>query len=118
MARNFIQMGMTRAKRYANYRGLRKYVDDKENGRQVERSTGHKGGEEKACLVFKEVMEKCKAHERYQKFKREFLREQRNGKDKGGKRNLCSRSRTMEGNGEWWLKILVFSSELQANSAI
>src|ERR1700684_2006874 len=30
MARKFIQMGMTRSKRYANYKGGRKYVDGKE----------------------------------------------------------------------------------------
>jgi hypothetical protein len=29
MAQKFIQMGMTRSKRYANYKGGRKYVDGK-----------------------------------------------------------------------------------------
>ncbi|MCJ1366135.1 hypothetical protein MMC16_005260 [Acarospora aff. strigata] len=35
MARKFIQMGMTRAKRYANYKGGRKY--DRESGRELEK---------------------------------------------------------------------------------
>ena len=39
MARKYLQMGFTRARRYANYKGGRKY--DKENGyRQLERGTG------------------------------------------------------------------------------
>jgi hypothetical protein len=79
MARKFIQMGMTRAKRYANYQGGRKFVDGKANGRKIEKSAGHKDKEEKekASLVFRETWEKCKAHEGYQKLKDQFLREQK-----------------------------------------
>jgi hypothetical protein len=79
MARKFIQMGMTRAKRYANYKGGRKYVDGKENGREIEKSTGNEGKDEKekASLVFKEVLEKFKAHEGYQQLKKEFLKGQK-----------------------------------------
>ncbi len=79
MARKFIQMGMTRAKRYANYKGGRKYVDGKENGRKIEKSMGHKGKYEKeqASLVFKKVLEDCKAHEGYQELKKEFLKKQK-----------------------------------------
>jgi hypothetical protein len=82
MARKFIQMGITRTRRYANYKSGRKYVDEKENGRKIEKSTGHEGEEEKekASLVFKEVLEKCKAHEGYQALKKEFLKEQRSGR--------------------------------------
>jgi hypothetical protein len=47
MARKFIQMGMTRSKRYANYRGGRKYDGGKEGGVQKEKSKGHAGKEEK-----------------------------------------------------------------------
>ncbi len=36
MARKFIQMGMTRSKRYANYKGGRRYVYGKEEGVQNE----------------------------------------------------------------------------------
>ena len=67
MARKFIQMGMTRAKRY---------VDGKEDGRQIEKSTGHEG-KEMASQVFKEVLEKWKAHEGYQELKMEFLKVQK-----------------------------------------
>ncbi|KAL8690702.1 MAG: hypothetical protein Q9218_003914, partial [Villophora microphyllina] len=53
MARKFIQMGMTRAKRYANHKGGRKY--DKE-GKEMEKSKGHKDMKEKeeASAVFRE----------------------------------------------------------------
>lgn len=64
MARKFIQMGMTRSKRYANFKGGRKYEangDVKENGLE------HEGKEEKekCSLIFKEVWERCKAFEGY-----------------------------------------------------
>jgi len=79
MARKFIQMGMTRSKRYANYKGGRKYADGKEKGVKNERSRGHEGREEKeeASRVFREVWERCKAHEGYQELKKEFQREQK-----------------------------------------
>ena len=83
MCRKFIQMGMTRAKRYANYKGGKKYMktkDSEEEGTktQMEKSVGHKGKEDKeeASLIFKGFWEKCRAHEGYQEKKREFLREQ------------------------------------------
>ncbi|KAL8944329.1 MAG: hypothetical protein Q9216_000514 [Gyalolechia sp. 2 TL-2023] len=76
MARKFIQMGMTRAKRYANHKGGRKY--DKE-GKELEKIREHKGREEKeeASRVFREAWERCKAHEGYQVKKEAFLKEQR-----------------------------------------
>merc|ERR1711939_595383 len=79
MARKFIQMGMTRSKRYANYKGGRKYADGKEKGVKNERSRGHERREEKeeASRVFREVWERCKAHEGYQELKKEFQREQK-----------------------------------------
>ncbi|KAI4123526.1 MAG: hypothetical protein LQ338_005226 [Usnochroma carphineum] len=77
MCRKFIQMGMTRAKRYANHKGGRKY--DKESGRELEKSEGHKGKEDKeeASRVFREVWEECKRHEGYRRKKEAFLKEQR-----------------------------------------
>jgi len=77
MARKFIQMGMTRAKRYANHKGGRKY--DKVSGKELEKSKGHKDMKEKeeASLVFKQVWERCRAHEGYLKKKQEFMREQK-----------------------------------------
>jgi hypothetical protein len=57
MARKFIQMGMTRSKRYANYKGGKKYDGGKERGGQKEKSKGHEGKEEKEeaskCVLFR-----------------------------------------------------------------
>lgn len=77
MARKFIQMGMTRAKRYANHKGGRKY--DKVSGKELEKSKGHKDMKEKeeASLVFQQVWERCRAHDGYLKKKEEFMREQK-----------------------------------------
>ena len=79
MTRKFIQMGMTRSKRYANYKGGRKYVDGKEKGNVIDRSEGHKGKEEKeeASRVFRRVWERCKEHEGYAILKEAFLAEQK-----------------------------------------
>ncbi|PVH87421.1 hypothetical protein DL98DRAFT_509684 [Cadophora sp. DSE1049] len=79
MARKFIQMGMTRSKRYANYKGGRKYVDGKEKGVQNEKSRAHEGREEKeeASRVFRAVWERCKKHEGYLEMKKVFQREQK-----------------------------------------
>ncbi|KAL9025834.1 MAG: hypothetical protein Q9196_005409 [Gyalolechia fulgens] len=76
MTRKFIQMGMTRAKRYANHKGGRKY--DKE-GKELEKSTDHKGRDEKeeASQVFREVWKRCTAHDGYNAKKEAFLKEQR-----------------------------------------
>lgn len=85
MARKFIQMGMTRSKRYANYKGGRKYVYGKEEGVQNEKSRGHDGKKEKeeASQIFREVWERCKEHEGYQEMKKDFLREQKEWIQKG-----------------------------------
>lgn len=79
MSRKFIQMGMTRAKRYANYKGGRKYIGGKETGVQKEKSAGHEGKDEKelASLVFKEIWERCRVHEGYLDMKKEFQGEQK-----------------------------------------
>lgn len=79
MTRKFLQMGMTRSKRYANYKGGRKYVDGKEKGVRHERSEGHEGKAEKeeASQIFRGVWERCKEHEGYQEMKKVFLKEQK-----------------------------------------
>ena len=93
MSRKFIQMGMTRAKRYANHRGGRKYERVKGmkgeegrvpggadgRGRQLEKSEGHEGREEKLAVseLFKGVWRECLADEGYQRLKGEFLAEQK-----------------------------------------
>ncbi|KAL5411111.1 hypothetical protein PMIN06_005282 [Paraphaeosphaeria minitans] len=77
MCRKFLQMGMTRAKRYANHAGGRKY--DKETGKELERSTKHEGAKEKleASMIFREVWEKAKTYEGYVEKKEMFLKEQK-----------------------------------------
>lgn len=85
MARKFIQMGFTRAKRYANHKGGRKYaVAESQGGGRgksevLAKSKGHEGKEEKeqVSLIFKEVWERCKRHEGYQEKKEAFLAEQK-----------------------------------------
>jgi hypothetical protein len=91
MARKFIQMGMTRAKRYANYKGGRKYVAGKEKGEKMEKSEGHDGKEDKeeASRIFREVWERCREHEGYGVLREKFLEEQKEweasyGKGEGG----------------------------------
>ena len=76
MCRKFIQMGMTRAKRYANHKGGRKY--DKASGKELEKKD-HEGRKEKeeASRIFREIWEQCRQHEGYQKRKLEFQREQK-----------------------------------------
>ncbi|KAH7350369.1 hypothetical protein BKA66DRAFT_431236 [Pyrenochaeta sp. MPI-SDFR-AT-0127] len=77
MSRKFLQMGMTRAKRYANHAGGRKY--DKKTGEQLEKSKGHEGMEEKleASLIFRKLWEKAKLHEGYHEKKERFMTEQK-----------------------------------------
>ncbi|KAL6710162.1 hypothetical protein ACN47E_009953 [Coniothyrium glycines] len=77
MSRKFLQMGMTRAKRYANHAGGRKY--DKDTGVELEKSKGHKGMQEKleSSEIFKEVWIQAKAFEGYVGKKEKFLKEQK-----------------------------------------
>jgi hypothetical protein len=77
MSRKFLQMGMTRAKRYANHAGGRKY--DKTSGVELEKSTGHKRKEEKeeASRVFREVWERAKGYGGYVQKKEVFMKEQK-----------------------------------------
>ncbi|OAQ98536.1 hypothetical protein LLEC1_02771 [Akanthomyces lecanii] len=77
MARKYIQMGMTRAKRYANHAGGLKY----KNGTREElpRSERHAGksDKERASQVFREYWERCKRHEGYNTLKEAFISEQK-----------------------------------------
>ena len=51
MARKFLQMGYTRARRYANYKGGKKY--DKDNGyAELERGTGEEQKAESAAIFY------------------------------------------------------------------
>ena len=77
-------MGMTRAKRYANHAGGRKYGED---GKELEKSTTHKDRDEKeeSSAVFREVWERCRKHEGYIQKKGAFQKEQKDW-DKEGKK--------------------------------
>lgn len=68
---------MTRAKRYANYKGGRKY--DAESGTQKEKSAGHQGQDEKleSSNIFKGYWERCREYSAYLKLKEEFQKEQK-----------------------------------------
>lgn len=85
MTRKFIQMGMTRAKRYANHKGGKKYeAKAGEDGtrKQLPKSEGHKDKEEKeeASRIFKETWQKCKEDETYIDLKEKFQAEQKEWK--------------------------------------
>lgn len=86
MARKFIQMGMTRARRYANHKGGRKYDRSarevqSDGGKRVEleKSKGHEGLDEKAHAseIFKEGWEACRRDGGYQALKSAFQKEQK-----------------------------------------
>jgi hypothetical protein len=77
MTRKFIQMGMTRAKRYANHSGGRKY--DRNSGKELPRSEDHKGRAEKeeASKVFRGYWERCREHGGYEVLKKKWMKEQK-----------------------------------------
>ena len=80
MARKFLQMGMTRARRYANYRGGRKYDVGADGAKsQRDKSEGHEGRAEKveASRIFREAWERCKEDKGYRARKEAFVKEQR-----------------------------------------
>ena len=62
MARKFLQMGFTRARRYANYRGGRKY--DPADKRPLEKGTGDPAKAESA-RIFYEAWRKAEAKSAY-----------------------------------------------------
>lgn len=70
MARKFLQMGYTRARRYANYKGGKKY--DKNNGyAQMERGTGEPEKAE-AAAIFYASWKKAEADPDYQEMKADW----------------------------------------------
>ena len=75
MTRKFIQMGMTRSKRYANHKGGKKYGAD---GKILEKWTdddvsGKRAEKEKASLIFKGYWRRCTSHEKYLTLKKEWM---------------------------------------------
>lgn len=95
MSRKFLQMGMTRAKRYANHKGGRKY--DKSTGEELVKDEDFEGRDEKleASLIFKEVWEKAKSHDGYQAKKERFMKEQKEW-DKAQKKAIKTRTKEEE----------------------
>ena len=70
MARKFLQMGYTRARRYANYKGGNKY--DKEDGYQLKkRGTGDPEKAESAA-IFHTYWKKAEAEPRYAAQKKDW----------------------------------------------
>lgn len=82
MARKFVQMGMTRARRYANHKGGRKYA--RATGERLERWTGGTEEEvrkreekEAASEIFKAVWRRCIEDEEYKKLKEDWIKEKK-----------------------------------------
>lgn len=67
MARKFLQMGFTRARRYYNYRGGKKY----ENNQQLERGTGDPEKLESSNIFYQKWRE-VEREERYKKMKKDW----------------------------------------------
>jgi len=70
MARKYLQMGFTRARRYANYKGGKKY-DAAQGYRQLERGTGN---EQKAlsASIFYDKWKIAEANEKYASLKKQW----------------------------------------------
>lgn len=92
MARKYLQMGMTRAKRYANHKGGRKYgAGGKAGGKVIEVGEdedweGRKEKEE-ASAIFRKVWEKARKSGGYLEMKEEFQRKQRGWDEERKTRN-------------------------------
>ena len=70
MARKYLQMGFTRARRYANYQGGRKY-DKEKNYQQLERGTGEPEKAEAASIFYKS-WKQAEANTQYTQLKKEW----------------------------------------------
>ncbi|MBL4675632.1 MAG: DUF4385 domain-containing protein [Mucilaginibacter sp.] len=73
MARKYLQMGYTRARRYANYKGGKKY-DETNNYSQLERGTGDPEKVE-AAKVFYESWKQAEANGEYARLKKQWKNE-------------------------------------------
>ena len=73
IARKFLQMGFTRARRYANYKGGKKY--DKENSYAInEKGTGEQLKAESAAIFFK-YWKKAESNMLYNQLKKEWRKQ-------------------------------------------
>lgn len=73
MARKYLQMGYTRARRYANYKGGKKY-DKEHDYQQLERGTGDEE-KAKAAAIFYEKWQAAEAIEPYRTLKAQWKKE-------------------------------------------
>ncbi|KEQ88105.1 hypothetical protein M438DRAFT_257911, partial [Aureobasidium pullulans EXF-150] len=74
MTRKFIQMGFTRAKRYANHKGGRKYDKDHDVLPTSEHHSD-KAEKEESSRIFKDILEDIKQDETYLRLKDQFQKE-------------------------------------------
>lgn len=72
MARKFLQMGFTRARRYANYKGGKKY-DKEHDYKQLERGTGDPEKAASAAIFYAQWQE-AESHPVYEEMKAEWKR--------------------------------------------
>lgn len=73
MARKYLQMGFTRARRYANYKGGKKY--DKENEyKLLEKGTGE-NDKAKSAAIFFASWKTAEANEQYARLKKQWKNE-------------------------------------------
>lgn len=72
MARKYLQMGFTRARRYANYRGGKKY-DREENYRPFEKGTGEPE-KARAAAIFYDSWKEAEADAKYSQLKSDWKR--------------------------------------------
>ncbi|KAJ3148644.1 hypothetical protein HDU86_007399 [Geranomyces michiganensis] len=72
MARKFVQMGVTRARRYANHKGGKKYQVSADGGEKIELPRAEVEDPEKAeaARVFGAVLEVIKADEKYKELEK------------------------------------------------
>lgn len=73
MARKYLQMGFTRARRYANYKGGKKY-DAAQGYALLERGTGDPE-KAKAAIIFYDCYKAAEANEHYAQSKKEWKNE-------------------------------------------
>ena len=116
MTRKFIQMGMTRARRYANWKGGRKYDKggEKKQRWEAEGKDGEEGRKrrekEEASELFKGFWRRCLEDEGYQALKVDWIREKLESENqrkkamnerKGGMKGYSEEESDEESQREW-----------------
>ena len=82
MSRKFLQMGFTRARRYANYSGGKKYIGpvpaDKKgvsgsHGREIKKREGEDLVKAESAKIFKMMWERAEENQKFKKLKELFI---------------------------------------------